>query len=107
MPSTTLNWVMATIRPRYRAGEISAVYSGDTTDAPPTASPPSQRKNRNDHQSQANAQPTAETKYSTPNQASVPRRPRASAGQPAPSEPMIVPISALATVKPSRLSLSP
>jgi len=32
-----LNCVMATRRPRIRAGEISAIYMGDTTEAPPTA----------------------------------------------------------------------
>ena len=62
MPSTTLNCWIATSRPRNRAGEISAMYRGETTDAPPTASPPRNRKARNEYQSQARALPSAETK---------------------------------------------
>ena len=34
-----LNWVIATRRPRRRVGEISAMYMGETTDAPPTPEP--------------------------------------------------------------------
>ena len=62
MPNTILNCVIATRRPRYRAGDISAMYIGETTEAPPTAMPPMKRKNMNEYQSQANPLPTAETK---------------------------------------------
>ena len=55
MPSTMLNWVTATSRPRRRAGEISAMYIGETTEAPPTPMPPTKRKKRNEDQSQASA----------------------------------------------------
>ena len=65
MPKTMLNCVMATSRPRYAAGEISAMYIGETTEAPPIARPPMNRKNRNEAQFHGNAQPSAETKYST------------------------------------------
>ena len=41
----------------------------------------------------------------TPSAASAARRPKTSAGRPAPIEPRMVPISALATVKPNKLSL--
>ncbi len=62
MPKTMLNWVIATRRPRSLAGEISAMYIGETTEAPPTPIPPKKRNSRNEYQSQANALPTAETK---------------------------------------------
>ena len=57
-----LNWVTATSRPRRRAGEISAMYIGETTEAAPTPSPPRKRKTRKEYQPQARALPTAETK---------------------------------------------
>ncbi len=62
MPSTMLSWVTATSRPRRRAGEISAMYMGETTEAPPTPMPPMKRKKRSEAQSQATAHPTADTK---------------------------------------------
>src|SRR5512147_1424411 len=96
---------MATRRPRYFAGEISAIYIGDTTDAPPTAKPPMNRKNMKENQSQASAQPIAETKNSTASAKRIPRLPKMSAGRPTTMEPMIVPISALETVKPRLASL--
>ena len=39
MPSTIVNWLMATIRPRICAGEISAMYMGDNIEAIPTPMP--------------------------------------------------------------------
>src|ERR1017187_487994 len=101
MPKTMLNWVMATRRPRYLAGAISAMYMGETTEAPPTATPPMKRKVAKDHQPHAREQPIAETKYRAPNVNSTARRPKASAGRPTTMEPMIVPIRAVETVKPS------
>ena len=38
-PTTTLNWLTATSRPRRLAGAISAMYMGATTEAPPIAEP--------------------------------------------------------------------
>ena len=46
MPKHTLNCCHPTKRPRLSAGEISAMYIGDTTEAPPTAKPPRKRKNQ-------------------------------------------------------------
>src|ERR1039458_9885580 len=83
------NWLTATSKPRRRAGAISVIYIGQTTEAPPTATPPSPAK----------PNPTASI-------ASTGRRPHQSAGRPTNSEPTIVPSSALDTVKPRRLSLS-
>ena len=99
------NWLTATSRPRRRAGAISVMYTGDTTDAPPTAMPPSQRKNSSEYQSQAKAQPTADTRNKTASTVSTGRRPHQSEGRPTSKAPNSVPISALDTVKPRRLSL--
>src|ERR1035441_3289741 len=55
------NWLTATSSPRRLAGAISVIYIGQTTDAPPTATPPSQRKKSSAYQFQASAQPTADT----------------------------------------------
>ena len=57
-----LNCVTATSRPRIRAGDISAMYIGDTTDAPPIPIPPMKRKNKRECQSHGKALPTADTK---------------------------------------------
>ena len=97
-----LNCVTATNRPRAAAGDISAMYIGETTEAPPIARPPRKRKARKDAQFQGNALPKAETKYSTAIAISTLRRPRVSAGRPTAIEPTIVPISAAATVNPSQ-----
>src|SRR5664279_3316850 len=100
------NWLTATSSPRRLAGAISVIYIGQTTDAPPTATPPSQRKNSSAYQFQASAQPTAETTNSTASIASTGRRPHQSAGRPTNKEPTMVPSSALDTVKPSQYLLS-
>src|SRR5690242_2636535 len=96
------NWLTATNNPRRRAGAISVIYIGQTTDAPPTATPPSQRKNSNAYQFQASAQPSDATTNTTASIASTGRRPHQSAGLPTNKQPNIVPNSALETVKPSR-----
>ncbi len=106
MPSTMFNWLTATSSPRRRAGAISVIYIGHTTEAPPTATPPSQRKKSSAYQLQASPQPTAEMTKSTASSASTGRRPHQSAGRPTSNAPTMVPNSALETVKPSRLSLS-
>ena len=62
MPRTTLNCMRATSLPRSRAGAISAMYIGATTEAPPTARPPRNRKASSEYQFQAVPLPTAETK---------------------------------------------
>ena len=100
------NWLTATSKPRRLAGAISVIYMGQTTEAPPTATPPSQRKKSNAYQFQASAQPNAAMTNSTANNASTGRRPHQSAGRPTSREPNMVPSSALDTVKPRRLSLS-
>ena len=88
------------MRPRNRAGEISALYIGAITDEPPTASPPINRKKTKDAHPQAAALPTADMKYKAPSTNSIARRPYLSTGFSKMKEPMIVPIRALATVNP-------
>src|SRR5580700_1925502 len=106
MPSTMFNWLTQTSKPRLFAEAISVMYIGQTTDAAPTATPPRNRKNRRAYQFHAPAQPAAAMRNSTASSVSTGRRPHQSAGRPALSAPTIVPISALETVNPSRLSLS-
>src|ERR1017187_1409334 len=106
MPSTMFNWLTATSKPRRLAGAISVIYIGQTTDAPPTATPPSQRKKSSAYQFHARAQPSAAITNSTASIASTGRRPHQSAGRPTRARPTTVPSSALDTVNPRRLSLS-
>ena len=101
------NWLTATKRPRTCGGEISAMYRGATTEAPPIASPPTNRKTNSDVPIPGQPQPNAETKYSTASHIRDGLRPSHSAGFPATSEPTIVPISALATVNPSSTGVRP
>ena len=103
---TMFNWLTATRMPRRLAGAISVIYIGQTTDAPPTATPPSQRKKSRAYQFHASAHPRAEMTNSTASSASTGRRPHQSAGRPTSNAPTMVPNSALDTVKPRRLSLS-
>ncbi len=62
MPSTVLNWLTATRRPRDSGGAISAMYMGETTEATPIAMPPVNRKISSDAQFQARPQPSEVTK---------------------------------------------
>ena len=95
-----LNWVTATSRPRNRAGEISAMYIGETTDAARrpvrpgtgrrgTSTSPTPGRCRAPRRSRARR-----------SRSSVALRPNRSAGGPPRIEPTIVPIRAMATVKP-------
>ena len=101
MPNTVLNWLTDTSRPRDCGGAISAIYIGETTEAPPMASPPIKRKRISEIQSQAKPQPTAETKKSTARTNRVRLRPIRSAHLPTAIEPGMVPIKALATENPN------
>ena len=79
--------------------QASKHLCGQTTEAPPTATPPSQRKKISAYQFQASAQPSAAITNSTASTASTGRRPQRSAGRPMSSDPSIVPMSKLDTVK--------
>lgn len=87
--------------PRILAGEISAIYMGETTDAPPTPSPPINRKNKKLYQSHARPDPSAEIRYKIASRINTERRPNLSAGLLINIAPMMVPIRALATENPS------
>ena len=95
-----LNWFIATSRPRYLPGAISTMYRGTTTDEPPMATPPMNRKMTSESQFGGNAEPTAEIKYRIAMRTRMFRRPQRSDGRPTPNAPMSVPISATETVKP-------
>ncbi len=56
------NWLIETIRPRIRAGEISAMYIGEVIEAAPIAKPPRMRKTTNIVTLCGSAVPTAETR---------------------------------------------
>ena len=75
MPNTILNWKKPTSRPRIRAGAISAIYMGPSTDEAPMPRPPMKRATSSEGQPNANAHPSAETKYSTPVIRRLARRP--------------------------------
>src|SRR5881275_2681415 len=96
-----LNWNSPTSRPRHFAGEISAIYIGPSTDDPPIPSPAKNRNSTSADQFHARAQPSAETRYRTASPRRLSRRPYLSPKRPAVAAPMIVPQSALETVKPS------
>src|ERR1044072_9083850 len=96
-----LNWKKPTSRPRLSAGAISAMYIGPSTDDAPIPSPPMNRASRNEYQSKANAQPTADNRYSTAVICNAFRLPSRSPGMPPNIAPRIVPHSAEDTVTPS------
>ena len=60
-PVTIANWLIVTRKPRIRAGEISAMYMGDTTEANPTPTPPRMRKALNWVMFEGKAEPIAPT----------------------------------------------
>ena len=98
MPTTMFNWLTATRNPRLFAGAISVMYMGQTTEAPPTATPPRNRKNRSACQFHDAAHPTEEARKNTARRARTRCRPHQSAGRPAVKAPTMVPIRALETV---------
>src|ERR1035437_7483883 len=106
MPNTILNWKNPTSRPRSFAGEISAMYIGPSTEEAPMPSPPMNRAPTKEYQSNANAQPRAEIRYSTAVMRKLPRRPYRSPGIPPNMAPRMVPQSAADTVNPSSAGLS-
>ncbi len=59
MPVTIAICCSEPSRPRYGAGETSAMYAGAMTDAAPTPSPPTMRQNDRSHTVKASPQPSA------------------------------------------------
>src|SRR5215210_7835357 len=96
----TLNWKSAVILPLMRAGDISEIYIGATTDEAPTASPPIKRKAIKDGKLLARALPSAESAKSNAMIKRIGFLPYLSVGIPAVKAPTTVPISADEIVKP-------
>ena len=93
-----------TNRPRTRGGEISAIYIGVTIDAPPIAIPAIKRESKNSGQFRASPQPSDDTKKHAAKAKSTFLRPNRSDALPITRTPAIVPMMAIATVKPWRIS---
>ena len=91
---------MPASRPRNLGGEISEMYSGDATVAMPTPSPPMKRATMKKYLSGAMPEHTADTKYKSPIQSSVFRRPNRSVGQPPNMAPSTVPHNAALIQRP-------
>ena len=87
MPETMANWLTETMRPRIRAGEISAMYMGEVIEAAPMPSPPMMRKKTNSVKLRGKAVPKAETRNSTAETSSTRLRPRRSLSMPAKAGP--------------------
>ena len=83
------------------------MYIGPITEDAPTARPPMKRKNMNEYQFTIAALPTAEMKYRRAMTCRDRSRPKRLAGRPQKKAPMMVPIRAVAIVKPCAKSDSP
>ena len=94
------NWLTETIRPRSRAGLISAMYIGLVIEAAPTPIPPIMRKIMSWLRVRGIAVPMAETKNRIAERISTLRRPKRSLITPAPATPMMQPTRAQAAVQP-------
>lgn len=94
------NWFTETMRPRIRAGVISAMYIGDASEATPTPTPPRMRNTTKTQNRCGNAVPTAEARNSTPASTSVFLRPNRSLNTPASRQPTTQPSSAQAAAQP-------
>ena len=81
------NWFAETMRPRMRAGLISAMYIGLVIEAAPTANPQRMRKRTNWARLDGTAVPMAETKNRTPERISTFLRPHRSQRVPASQAP--------------------
>src|SRR5690606_11206154 len=103
IPKTILNWNIPARRPRYCGGAISEMYIGAATVEIPTPRPPINRKSMNEYTSGASAEPTADTRYSTPIQSKVFFRPKCSEGQPPTNDPITVPQRAILIASPCKL----
>jgi hypothetical protein len=106
MPETMANWLMETMRPRMRAGEISAMYIGEVIDAAPTPTPPMTRKTTKVAKLGGNAVPMADARNMTAAMSRTFLRPRASLRAPAEAAPIAQPSSALEAAHPLYAAVS-
>ena len=106
MPVTIANWLTETMRPRIRAGEISAMYIGEAIEATPTPTPPRMRKTTKRPNESASAVPTAETRNRMPERTWVFFRPAKSLTNPATDTPITQPSKALEAAQPFMAAFS-
>ena len=89
------------MRPRSCGGEISEIYNGQTIEAMPTPTPPSQRKKISDDVDQARPQPSEQAIRKIEATSSVRFRPNRSLDTPAAMLPTMQPTMAELTNQPS------
>ena len=107
IPTTMVNWFMDTRRPRDGAGLTSAMYTGDTLDAMPMATPPAIRQTTNRVKVGAHPVSTEEIAKIAAEAISRILRPKRSAAAPATSEPSRQPSNAQLLAQPiSRAEVS-
>ena len=94
------SWYTAISPPRRFAGEISAMYSGESIEAMPMPVPPTNRATTRCHGAVGIADPMAQSVNSTADRSSTFLRPKRSLNVPAIAEPIKHPISAELTIHP-------
>lgn len=97
MPTVIMSWFNDTSRPRRTGGEISAMYSGTTSDAAPMASPITNREPTRTAVPGASPETTAPAANTIAVATRLLRRPRPSASGPAARAPNTAPSSKAAT----------
>ena len=107
MPEMIANWLTETMRPRIRAGEISAMYIGEAIDATPTPTPPRMRKSDEDAERIRQAPcPRRRARNRIPESIWVFFRPAKSLATPAIDTPITQPSKALEAAQPFMAALS-
>ena len=101
IPPTIVNWLRATRRPRIPAGDISAIYIGESIEATPTASPPINRAKINSKNVLGRAERIADMAKNRAAAIRIFFLPNLSLNIPAILAPMIHPIKRLLTANPS------
>ena len=106
MPEMMAIWLSETNRPRRWAGATSAMYSGESIDAMPTPSPPTNRAITNSEKVRGRADPMADTANSTADSSRTLLRPKRSLKGPAQAAPIMHPTRTLETAQPFQTSFS-
>src|SRR5215210_5213268 len=107
MPITTVNWLIATLRPRIFAGDISAMYIGLNIEAIPTLIPAAERIVKKTGSDEENAMPNDEAVKMRAAVISPGLRPRRSESLPAIRQPTIQPRAREPVKNPSETGVSP
>jgi hypothetical protein len=107
IPTTMVSWFMDTRRPRHGAGLTSAMYTGETLEAIPIATPPAMRQTTKNANVGAHPVSTEETAKIAAEAIRRILRPKRSAAAPATSEPSRHPSNAQLLAQPiSRAEVS-